>query len=222
MIASAQRPWDVAQQEGTLYPHVPWAEVKTFYCHSTLRDDTRPDTSSKRSRSQTKFTYYVSVCEAETQLYTMSTSEWQQQLSRTDNASTHSYNSSYLNRQQNKQDFPTGSAETDTAKCLGRYEKRTTFLSKQEEYSLIFRWWASFWCLVVRVSGDSHVAILSLALGFGPLVLFLLQTFGHLQVLLHQAALVDIGCQVALDWKRKGRETWFLDAHFEACLIQII
>lgn len=103
----------------------------------------------------------------------------------------------------------------------GRYEKRMTFLSKQEEYSLIFRWWASFWCLVVRVSGDSHVAMLSLALGFGPLVLFLLQTFGHLQVLLHQAALVDVGCQVALDWKRKGRETWCLDAHFEACLIQV-
>ncbi len=68
----------------------------------------------------------------------MSTSEGQQHLSRTDNASTHPYNSSYLNRQQNKQDFPTGSAGTDTAKSLGRYEKRTTFLSKQEEYSLIF------------------------------------------------------------------------------------
>lgn len=100
------------------------------------------------------------------------------------------------------------SLQTDTAKSLGRYEKRTTFLSKQEECSLIFRWWASFWCLVVRVSGDSHVAMLSLARGFGPLVLFLLQTFGHLQVLLHQAAFVDVGCQVALDWKRKGREIW--------------
>lgn len=74
---------------------------------------------------------------------------------------------------------------------------------------------------MVRVSGDSHAAMLSLALGFGPQVLFLLQTFGHLQVLLHQTALVDVGCQVALDWKSKGRETRRLDIHFAPCLIQI-
>lgn len=52
--------------------------------------------------------------------------------------------------------------------------------------------------------------MLSLALGFGPQVLFLLQTFGHLQVLLHQTALVDVRGQVALDWKSQRGET-FLD-----------
>lgn len=52
--------------------------------------------------------------------------------------------------------------------------------------------------------------MLFLALGFGPQVLFLLQTFGHLQVLLHQTALVDIRGQVAFDWKSKRGET-FLD-----------
>lgn len=56
--------------------------------------------------------------------------------------------------------------------------------------------------------GHSQAAMLSLALDFGPQVLFLLQTLGHLQVLLHQTALVDVRGQVALDWKRKRGETF--------------
>ena len=56
---------------------------------------------------------------------------------------------------------------------------------------------------------DSQVPELSLALGLGPHVLLLLQQLGHLQVVLSQATLVDVGRQVALDCghKRTGVKT---------------
>lgn len=50
---------------------------------------------------------------------------------------------------------------------------------------------------------DSQVPKLSLALGLGPPVLFLLQQLGHLQVMLSQATLVDVGRQVALNCGHK-------------------
>jgi len=50
---------------------------------------------------------------------------------------------------------------------------------------------------------DSQVPKLSLALGLGPPVLLLLQLLGHLQIVLSQATLVDVGRQVALDCGHK-------------------
>lgn len=44
-----------------------------------------------------------------------------------------------------------------------------------------------------------HVTMLIFVLDLGPLILLLLQLLGHQQVLLHQAAFIDVGCQVALD-----------------------
>lgn len=46
--------------------------------------------------------------------------------------------------------------------------------------------------------------MLFLALHFGPVILLLLQFLGHLQVLLHQFALIDVGRQVALNCGRKN------------------
>lgn len=48
-----------------------------------------------------------------------------------------------------------------------------------------------------------HVTILFLIPYLGPQVLLLLQLLGHLQVLLHQTALMDVGRQVALDCGHK-------------------
>lgn len=46
--------------------------------------------------------------------------------------------------------------------------------------------------------------MLFLVLHFGPVILLLLQFLGHLQVLLHQFALIDVGRQVALNCGRKN------------------
>lgn len=48
-----------------------------------------------------------------------------------------------------------------------------------------------------------QVSVLFLALHFGPVILLLLQFLGHLQVLLHQFALIDVGRQVALNCGEK-------------------
>ena len=49
-----------------------------------------------------------------------------------------------------------------------------------------------------------HVNVLLLALDLCPLILLFLQFLGHLQVRLHQAALVDIGRQVALNCRHRN------------------
>lgn len=49
-----------------------------------------------------------------------------------------------------------------------------------------------------------QVSVLFLALHFGPVILLLLQFLGHLQVLLHQFALIDVGRQVALNCGRRN------------------
>lgn len=52
-----------------------------------------------------------------------------------------------------------------------------------------------------------HVTVLFLVLNLGYLVLLLLQLLGHLQVLLHQAALMDVGSQVTFDCRHKKTST---------------
>lgn len=47
--------------------------------------------------------------------------------------------------------------------------------------------------------GHLHGNVLFLSLDLGPLILLLLELLGHLQVVLHQTALIDIGGQVALN-----------------------
>lgn len=59
-------------------------------------------------------------------------------------------------------------------------------------------------CVTVGVcERDIQLNKLFLALDLGPLILLLLQLLGHLQVLLHQTTLIDVGRQVALNCGHK-------------------
>lgn len=154
MIPSAQRPWDVSQQEGTLYPQVAWAEVKTFYCASVLRDD-----KAFVSRHMSNWTPHIMF------LYYNRCVKWrhnfkQHELSRTDN--TQAYVRCHplpltahllisTDSKNKKQRGIWGS--------LGRSEKRTTFLftlswhSFTKQHSTVWpfssTWSASFWFRIV-------------------------------------------------------------------------